>query len=480
MQDEKLIATALSRLETLKRQEAFDPMDLNSRPTEKQQQVISEFGKFKQVWIRSGNQSGKSQTCARIVTWILTDTFPGWTRPIQWGNEPLLVIIAGRTGKQIEDSLLPKLRGFLPPNTYKEVRVGNIVQRIELNNGNRIVFQSLENPNTARERLMSYVAHITWCDELPPTIDLVRELLVRTQARNGYNLFSFTPTVVSREVQAFVDRLTEPEARIYRFSMLDNPLYSDPIRKQELVNRYSHLSETLRNAVFEGDWVDSDNLVYHFDWNTMVEMPTGYSPMWRHVESVDPAMSSALGLTVWAENPTTGVWYCVIAQYVKGILVPTDIVKAVRDITKDLNIVRRTSDYAPWYVNTASSMGITYMTVQGKNAGRKDELIKGLQQSLSSGRIRVAPHCQDLVTELEECRWSDRTEGKMVNSSSYHLLDSAQYFVDVIPRRETTITYSSHDDYLYQANELRKIEKHKKEKKKQLQIARRMRPWKRA
>lgn len=197
---DKLFAAAVRRLEQFEKTDSFDPARPNSKPTPKQEEVFRDFSIIKQQWIRAGNQSGKSATCARIVSWVITDTHPTWKRPEEWGSEPLLVIVSGRTGKQIEDSLLPKIRGYLEVGSYKEVRIGNIIQRLELTNGNRVIFQSLENPNVARERLQSYVAHLVWTDELPPTMDIVRELLIRVQARNGYFLASFTPTVDRKSV----------------------------------------------------------------------------------------------------------------------------------------------------------------------------------------------------------------------------------------------------------------------------------------
>lgn len=450
------LALALKRLEQLERQESFDPVHPESRPTEIQQSVFNEFGKIKQQWIRAGNQSGKSATCARLVSWFLTDTHPTWKKPSSWADEPLLVIIAGRTGKQIEDSLLPKIRGFLEPGTFKEVRIGNIIQRLELTNGNRIVFQSLENPAVARERLQSYVAHLVWVDELPPTLDIVRELQIRVQARDGYVLASFTPTVINIEIQRYVDALKEPEAKIYRFNMLDNPLYSDPIRKEELLNRYIHLPQHVRDAIFNGDWLSADDQVYYFNYETMVENPPEYDPIrWRHLEAVDPALKSALGLTIWAENPVTGIWYCILAKYIKGIYVPTELVAAVQNITKNYNIVRRIADpHEVWYIQTAGSMGISYSGVYKKNE-RKSELIKQLQQFLGS-RIRVSTACPDLLSELQECRWSDRADGKIVNASSYHLLDSAQYACDNFPpKRQDQIQASSWESWLNQQNRIR-------------------------
>lgn len=482
---DQLAAAALRRLELLERREAFDPVNLSSRPTFIQQEFIDDFSTCHQQWIRAGNQSGKSQTCARVVTWVMTDTHPAWNRPTSWGDEPLLCIVAGRTGKQIEDSLLPKLRSYLDPGSYKEVRIGNIIQRLELTNGNRFVFQSLENPEVARERLQSYVAHITWVDELPPTMGIVREILIRTQARNGYNLFSFTPTVVNVEIQRYVDAMSLPEGKVYRFNMLDNPLYSDPVRRAELMARYAHLPEHVRNAIFNGDWMSNEDQVYYFNYAEMVESPQDYSPTtWRHVESVDPALKSALGLTVWAENPVSGVWYCIMAEYIRGIYVPTDLVAAVKKKTERFNIVRRISDpHEVWYIQTAASMGINYQGVY-KKTERLSELIKGLQSVLGP-RCKISYNCPDLISELQEQRFSDKADGKIVNASKFHLIDSAKYFADNIPAAEKRIISSSWDEWLLKANDQRKLSEDKKKKKLEaIQVRRRpgggRSQWKRA
>lgn len=460
---DKFLLAAMEKLEKLRRQECFDPASPDSKPTATQQQVIDDFGTTRIQLIRAGTQSGKSQTCSRLVTWVLTETHPKWKRPAEWGSEPLLAIVAGRTGKQIEESLLPKIRSYLEPGTYKEVRIGNIIQRLELTNGNRIVFQSLENPNMARERIQSYVAHIAWIDELPPTVDVMDELLRRVQARNGYFLASFTPLVRNVAVQRFVDALVEPLAKTYRFRMLDNPLYSDPVRQSEILSSLSHLPEHVRSSRLFGEWMSDDNAVFYFDYSTMVEMPQNYSPLWRHVESVDPAIKSALGYTLWAEDPTSGIWYCIRAEYIKGVYVPTELVQAVAKLSANVNIVRRISDpHESWYIHTAASMGISYTGVYKKN-DRKSELIKNLQGGLGS-ELRIAPTCDLLIDELTSARWSDTRDGKIASGSDYHLLDSAQYFFDVRPKREAAPQTSTNwQSWLYAENEKRKanIEKAK-------------------
>lgn len=468
----KVVAAALSRLERIKRETAFDPYNPESQPTKAQQEVLDDFGKIRFQWIVAGNQGGKSQTCSRIVAWVLTDTHPTWTKPAEWRDEPLLVLVVGRTGKQIEESLLPKIRGYLEPGTYKEVRVGNSIQRLELTNGNRVVFQSVENPNIARERLQSYVAHLVWVDEMPPTMGIINELQLRVQARSGYFLASFTPLTVNAEIARLVDASNPPLSKKYRFSMLDNPIYADPKRRADILESMQNLPESIRNTRLYGDWSQHDSLVYYFLYEGMVEQPQGYSSLWRHVESVDPATQSALGLTIWAEDPNTGIWYCIVARYIRGIYVPTEIIKTVREITSRYNIIRRVADpEASWYINQAASMGIHYVPVFKKN-NRKNELIKKLQQCLGS-RIRISPDCEDLISEFQECRWSESDRDKIVNSSSYHLLDSAQYFCDEIPKEDKdTIRATSWEDWLWQANEKRKINRETKQKQEEAKIQR--------
>ena len=470
--NDKLVAAALKRLDALSRRDCFDPVSPTSRPTAAQQEVMDEFGKVPVQWIVAATQSGKSQTCSRVVTWFGTETHPTWSRPVTWGDEPLLILVCGRTGKQIEESLLPKIESYLERGSYKVVRIGNIVQRLEFSNGNRIVFQSLENPNVARERIQSYVAHLVWVDEMPPTAAIIDELLRRIQARSGFFLASFTPLVVNDQIRKMVDSAELPYAKKYKFTMFDNPLYASEEKRGEILSSLMTLPESVRNTRLYGDWSLNDDSVYYFDYDQMVEFPEGYSPLWRHVEAVDPALKSALGYTLWAENPANGYWYCVLAQYIRGIYVPTELVKKVKEITGDRNVIRRVADpHEVWYIQTAASMGINYVGVHRKSE-RKDELIKQFQQKLSTV-LRLSPTCEDLISELQECRWSSRSEGKIVNSSSYHLCDSAQYFCDNIPPPQRKIESKSWEDWLYQANKKR-IEKREAEARKQerLQIRR--------
>jgi phage terminase large subunit-like protein len=409
------------------------------------------------------HNSGKTSVCVRNLTWFLSDTHPHWKMPTEWRNEPLLAIICGRTGKQIEESLLPRIIRLLEPGSYKEIRIGNMIQRLELNNGNRVVFQSLENPSIARERLQSYTAHLAWVDELPPTLDIIFELFRCVQARDGMFMASFTPLVVNVEIQRYIDAVREPLGRVYRFQMLDNPIYKDETRQNELLESFRHLPDDVRRCRLYGDWMSVDDAAYHFNYDKMVRAPEGYSQSWRHVESSDPATESALGMTIWAEDPHTGFWYCMREELLTRIYVPTEIVKEVRRLTSSYNIVRRISDpAATWYMRQAAHDGLKYIGVYSKN-NRNVELIKQFQEKLGT-QVFISPWCTKLIGEIQEARWSDRLTGKIVGDNRFHLTASARYFCDNIPSFEKRESFSNWDDWLYRKNEERKVAEDKQRK----------------
>lgn len=451
------LAVALKKLSQLRLQECFDGYALESRPTEAQDAVLREFGTVTIQYIIAGNQGGKGATCARQYTWAMTDTHPYWKRPPEWNSEPLLCIVAGQTGKIIEHSILPKLTSLLPDGSYKIVRIGNITQELQLSNGNKFIMQSLENPNEARKRLQAYVAHFFWGDEQPPTIEIMTELEMRIRSKGGFGMYSFTPLVENIEMQRKVDAAIPPFSKKYTFSTLDNPLYTDPRKREALLKDMEHLPESVRRTRLYGDWSPSSSSVYRFDWDSACRpLPDNYSMSWRHLESVDPALKSALGLTVWAEDPQTGHWYLAHSEEISGIFEPEALVRAVQSRTRHYNIVRRVSDpHEVWYMSTAGRLGLKYIGVHSKN-NRKGELIKQAQQFLGS-RMFIPPHNSAFIEQLVGCKWASSEQDRIVSASSKHLMDSWHYAADNLPKWEPLQQLGSWDQQLYQANERRKL-----------------------
>ena len=199
-----------------------------------------------------------------------------------------------------------------------------------------------------------------------------------------------------------------------------------------------------------------DNSVYYFDSSTMVrDLPPYYSHSWRHVEISDPALDSAHGLVVLAEDPSSGEWYTVRADYIRGIFVPDLLVQKVLELTRGYNICRRVADGAStWYIHTAQAKGVHYVTPHDKN-NRRDDMIKNLQAALGT-KLFITPYCYDLIDEFQTCRWSDSGDGKIAKSSRFHLLDALRYGVDCLPKPETLIRRGTWEEELFRAHLERK------------------------
>lgn len=426
--------------------ECFDPFNLDSRPNDKQDAIFQDAGKIQLRWIVAGNQSGKSSVGGREVSWILNNEHPYWKRPERWGDEPLLIIIAGQSRQMMEVELWgKKIKPFLDENEWKEKRVGGqVTSIINQRTGDTILLLShADGSEKNRKYLQGFVAHYVWMDEMPADLKILEELTQRVASKQGLFLATFTPKVRNDRIRKFIDAATAPTGRKYSLSKIDNPIYADRIKEE--FDKLKGMAQHEIDTIMYGAWAQGETHVYKFNYDFMVEKPEGYNKEWRHVEASDPAISSKFGFTMWAEKPETGVWYMVKNRYIEKIPQPTKIVEEVLRITKDHNIIRRVVDpHETWYINTASAppYKMVYVSPHDKNS-RKDELITGLQEALSAGLVKIAPWCIEFIDEIQSCQYAEN--GTIVNGRSYHLLDTAQYFVDCCPKalqKAETKTYS--------------------------------------
>lgn len=484
LDQKRRLAIALKRAHKSALRECFDPKDVESRPTPAQDEILREtLNPYLFQYVKGGNQSGKTLTASRIVAWF----FQGWHPYIDlqalWPDESLVILVCGRVINQIEEIWLRKIRPFLNDDEWRENRQGGTLQYVvNPKNGNKIIFCSHQNPAEAQEKLQSYSLHLAWLDELTDHLGVIEEMQRRVQERRGAMLITFTPKIRAPQVRKFLET-PNPYAKLYGIHMLDNPSYAE--RKEEILAQISALPEAQRNTILYGDWYVGERCVFSYDASRHCkDFPPGYSTMWPHVVAVDPAASGLMGLSVWAApDPNSFTWYCVKAKYLKGAA-PTDLIFKVEEETQGYQVLWRICDtHEQWFVKEASKHKIHYRTVPHKR-DRKKELIAQLNQALASGRVVLTPEADALAAELTSAQWSETNEDRIINASSYHVADTAQYFVDQIPRvverRPEELTF---DAQLSRANKLRKqneLARHKKEKQTFRIVAKRGRTWKRS
>ena len=460
----KQLVAGFRKLEKGKLHKAFDPFHSETRPNKKQQEIMEDINSIQYRYVVAGNQSGKSQLAAREIAWILTDTHPTWQRPQDWGHEPLLILVAAQDLTMAETELWgKKIKPFLDSTEWREERQGNSLKRaLNKKTGDTIVFLShSDGGEKNRRHMQGYVAHYVWLDEMPANAAIFEELQRRVDKNKGPWIATFTPKFRNDKIRRVVDASVAPMAKKYQMSKLDNPIYKERI--EEEIGKLAGYTEAEKKTVLYGEWSTGEATVYHFDYEKMVidSLPEYYSRGWRHVESVDPAMKSKFGYTLWAEDPSTGVWYLVEDTYIEGMLDVTDLIEKVKQKGRGYNIIRRISDSMAWFTMQANREGLKYIIPYDKNS-RKNELIKGLQQALSLGKIKIGSWCATFIDEVQSCRWAE-TSDRIINASIYHTLDCSQYFCDMMPKSEDIQKVQPwHIELRNQNTQIKKQEKEKK------------------
>lgn len=458
---DRQLAAALSRLDKLEKRDSFDPAIPDSKPTKAQLEFFKDIGRFKQRVIRAGNRSGKSACPSREIAWILNEDHPYWKKPLTWQHGPLLILIAGQDRKMMEIELWgKKIVPFLQMSDWRQVRVGGSIQYAEnLKTGDKVVFLThADSSEKNRKHMQGYTAHYVWVDEMPASAALYDEIRLRASAEDAMFVATFTPKFRSEEIKRAVDSLKEPFGKTYRFRRLDNPLYKG--REAEVMAELDGYGEGYKRSVLDGDWFIGDSAVYQWVPEKMIDNPgDDYHLGWRHVVSVDPALKSKFGFTLWAERPKDGKWFLVKSRYIVDIYAPDDMVEEVKKELAGYNIVRRISDpEASWFIGQASKAQLSFIYPPDK-ANRKADLMKNAQACLSNGTVAIAPWCTEFINEVTSCQWSD-TADRIINASSYHIMDCWHYFTDMKPKFDISQVPSTWETQLRLANhERKKIEK---------------------
>jgi hypothetical protein len=343
------------------------------------------------------------------------------------------VIVMGKVGEQVETLLWrEKLKPFLTPGTFKEIRVGNALQRVEALDGSyTILLMSHHNAEEARQKAQGFDYQYVWLDEMPSSISLVSELALRVITSRGRMIVSFTPLIRNGEIKEWAENLDSRIGKIYKAGMLDNPVFKG--REEEALLMVKDLPEAERNARLYGQWLLGDMGVYAFDaGRDLCSKPQGYHPQWDHLFAVDPASAGKTGWALFAKRPSDSQWFQIESGYYKE-KVPTKNVEKAEQIAAGKKIVRRVADpHESWFIEQAAALGYHYLSPFNKNS-RKPELIKQLQDCIYSRVVMFVEGQEELNREFSTCTYSDNTPDKIVNASSYHILDAVQYGIDMIP-----------------------------------------------
>lgn len=413
----------------------------DAKPFAKQVEVFQDAASIVCRYVVAANQVGKTSIGAREIAWLFQDYHPYVDVQERLGPGPKTLMVVGQNIKMMTTELWEnKIEPLLVPGSYRVERPQGVLSRvINKQNGNRILFISHDNATTARKNVQGYVAQYVWIDEMPSDVSLLDELRLRIVNSNGMFLATFTPLIVSDEIRESIDTAEPPYGKKYQFSMFDNPKHKG--REEELIKEY----RGDRTRLY-GEWKRREQTVYA---PAVLPLPPYYDPhLWRHVEAVDPAISSKAGYLLLAQDPETMVWWVVKEAYIKTRTMG-GLIKECLLLGAGHNIVTRVSDpAAPAFTNEASdSFKLNYQTVPYKNK-RKQALIIKPQTMMEQGRLVISDKQTMLLKEMTGAEWADNQQGGIRHSRRFHLIDCLQYAVDVLPKDEAPVRRLTRDEYL--------------------------------
>lgn len=390
------------------------------------------------------HNSGKSQLLRKTIAYFLAEGMPDipYKRQENWEG-PLLGLLTGKNHKQVSESLIPGILAFFNEDEIKVVKNANYTEKlIHRKTGNQVLIFVHEQALQARERIQSFTAHCAWVDELPSAnggYKLLEEITARVMVLKGQVFMSFTPKMLNIAIKQMIEALEPPVGRKYKLAFVDNPALDNESISTRL-QQIAHLPEHMQKTLLVGDWMQGENTVYHLT-DYVIQSPINYHPLWRHCVGIDPALSSAQGVVIAAEDPTTGRWYVIYSEKQDKITDVDDAVQRVANliVQKAINVTKIIYDSAGtyWYMGARKHPVLKNYKIEkpwNKNAtSRREDMLSAVQTAIGS-TLFVAPYNEDLIEEFNNYSWSETVPGQIVKSQKYHLLDALRYLVDCLPK----------------------------------------------
>jgi phage terminase large subunit-like protein len=396
----------------------------------------------------AGNRFGK--TTANVVWSIIQHTpdemlpkrLLGFKRPRPEG----LGAVTGRylcpSQKAIETIVLPEMRKWMPTNILRGggwdkaySKQHNIVY---FEDSGRLEFYTFEQDAAVMVGAsLDYVIY----DEPPPEAHF-RENVVRTTDRAGCHRFGMTPVNmkgggigwIKREI---LDRKDDPNFRVVRASIHDNPLLS----AEEIAFTLSQFPEDERQAREHGDFIHFGGMCYPGGFDRIMVEPIlpvdrGLPERLRFCDiyvGIDPGLKNAAFVWIAFDNENNALVFDEVLLQEKT---PIDYVNAVRRVNSRWNLSQ-----PPIYVIDPSARNRSLTNaesiqselerhgiycVHGQNAVEAG--VQQVRRRIKGGSLHITENCTGLRAEADEYRMEDRPDGEFkVVKENDHRLDAMRY-----------------------------------------------------
>jgi phage terminase large subunit-like protein len=401
--------------------------------------------------LMGANRCGKSLMGAFEVAVHATGEYPAWWEGIRY-TEPVLVWVAGDTGKTVRDIIQPHLvgtkadpdRGVIPPHRLlKRLNKPGVPEALELvdvqhvsGRPSTIVFKSYDQE---RQAFQGSAVDFAWLDE-EPSLAILDEVIMRTAATGtrpaGRVLMTFTPLLGLSDVVTRLipnndwSQALSPEGLSHGGTFVIIAGWDDVphLSEAEKADLLSHITPSMRQARTRGIPSLGSGQIYPID-EAEVKVPDfALPPDWPRGFGMDAAWNQTA--VVWgAWDPTTDVLY-VYDCYKRGQTEPPVHAEAIRSRggwipgRGDLAEVSRYDGRR--FLDIYRDLGLDlHLADRALESG-----ILATWLRLSTGRLRIFASCTPLFEELRVYR---RDEQGQIVRKGHDLMDALRYLVRMTP-----------------------------------------------
>ena len=404
---------------------------------------------------RCGNRAAKTFTMMRDLAWKITRTHwyrqdynifdlsdKNWKRKLDTEvyeemylqTKPQVFWIVGPTYDFVNHTMWGLyLEKMIPSWFVKEIKYTNQknIDSIIFQNGDMIKCKTYSQQDTTK---MGFVVNGVYIDEMPPDVQTITELVVRTFDCDGHVTIGFTSLVQNEEIKTYVDKSCEAKTMaLHQWTIYDNPWYADhPERMQRVLDEYAHMSEEERNARLNGDWYYEIPEKAVFEGCEPIEVEDFHiPPHWRRCRFTDPA-SHVTGHAEFAEDPDTGEWYLYLGTQITWghIAKAEDIIGRIESYKPNQGFKYLLSKYdnaEAWFGAYAAGVGYRPCILKNREAA-----IMMTRNMIGKGRVKFFKHGAKAALDQFRGYRLNKT-GDAVVKKNDHILDCLMYFCREIP-----------------------------------------------
>jgi len=443
----------------------------------KQMEIMN--SKAPALFVRAGNQVGKTQVGAGIVAALLTQEFPadydGWVQPKLELARPHTceVWCIAPTWQMVRDGCQSRLlgdvaagqvgTGIIPADRIISIQnargiSGSVDTAIIRRTDGTTAVLRFKTGDQGREALQGSSCDMIWADEMPE-MDVWGELLARLSATSGRILLTATPLKQGSDVAAWFREPGQAERRQTIVMGIDDANHLTPQMRADMLGKYANDPVAAATRLFGAEWAGGGLIFPNLHADNLENRPVSEFPMSiRWIIGLDPAhqglstkSAHPAGVILLAYDPLGKICHVVDEIRLQNEL-PSTLVAAILNWengdapvawgqaeTQGTGDGTRAETYAGLYKRLGLRMLDKHATLPGGGVSL-DPQIDNINQLLATGKLKISRRCKMLLEELSNYERDEKGQpipvrDDLISALRYAILMAPQYARGLEPDR---------------------------------------------